>query len=111
MSTTEAVKLYEVGKRGRPVRGIRSGDLNDPYGKTPWQRVVSFFRTVDRADLRSVSAKGVLAGVLVAILTYHLAMMPKRSGKDVGDSVNASIVLGLCAVLVVHSVLTVVRFG
>jgi phospholipid/cholesterol/gamma-HCH transport system permease protein len=71
----------------------------------------AFFRAVDRADLRSVIAKGVLSGVLVAILTYHLAMMPKRSGKDVGDSVNASIVLGLCAVLAVHSVLTVVRFG
>jgi hypothetical protein len=46
MSTTEAIKLYDLGKRGRPIPGIRPGDLDDPYGKTPWQRVVSFFRTV-----------------------------------------------------------------
>ncbi|MCC6197012.1 MAG: hypothetical protein IT518_21365 [Burkholderiales bacterium] len=46
MSTTEAVKLYEVGRRGRPIKGIRPGDLADPYGKTPWQHVVSFARTI-----------------------------------------------------------------
>ena len=46
MSNTEAVKLYEVGQRGRPVRGIRSGDLNDPYAKSPWQHVVAFFAAV-----------------------------------------------------------------
>lgn len=43
MNPTEAIKLYELGQRGRPVPGIRPGDLNDPYGKTPWQSVVSFF--------------------------------------------------------------------
>lgn len=46
MSPTEAVKLYELGQRGRPIPGIRAGDLDDPYGKTPWQHVVSFFGTV-----------------------------------------------------------------
>ena len=43
---TEVLKLYEVGRRGRPVRGIRAGDLNDPYGKTPWQKVVALFGTI-----------------------------------------------------------------
>ena len=46
MSHTEAVKLYQVGKRGKPVRGIRSGDLADPYAKSVWRQVASFFRTV-----------------------------------------------------------------
>lgn len=46
MNPTEAVKLYELGQRGRPIRGIRPGDLNDPYAKTPWQYVVSFFDTL-----------------------------------------------------------------
>jgi hypothetical protein len=46
MSTIEAVKLYELGQRGRPVAGIRAGDLADPYARTPWQSVKSFFRTM-----------------------------------------------------------------
>ena len=71
----------------------------------------AFFRTVERSDLRFVLAKSGISGVLVAIVTYHLAMMPKRSGQDIGDAVNASIVLGLCTVLLVHGALTVVQFG
>ena len=38
--TSMSSKLYEVGLRGRPVPRIRPGDLADPYGKSPWQRVV-----------------------------------------------------------------------
>ena len=71
----------------------------------------AFFRTVTRADLRFVLLKSSISGVLVAILTYHLSMMPKRSGQEVGDAVNASIVAGLCTVLLVHGALTVLQFG
>lgn len=71
----------------------------------------AFFRTVDRADLRYVLLKSVLSGFFVAVCTYHLATGPKRSGRDVGNAVNASIVLGMVIVLAVHAVLTLIQFG
>jgi ABC-type multidrug transport system ATPase subunit/ABC-type transporter Mla maintaining outer membrane lipid asymmetry permease subunit MlaE len=71
---------------------------------------VGFFRTVDAVDLRIVLLKTVLSGFLVALLTYHLAMAPKRSGRDVGDAVNSSIVLGMVAVLAVHGTLTFLAY-
>ena len=71
----------------------------------------AFFRTVERADLRFVVGKSILSGAVVAVLTYHLAMIPKRSGRDVGDAVNSAIVSGLCAVLLVHAALTLVQFA
>lgn len=80
-------------------------------GATDFGWSEAFFRTVTRADLRFVLVKSALSGVLVAMLTYHLAMTPKRSGQDVGDAVNSSIVSGLCTVLLVHGALTVVQFG
>jgi ABC-type multidrug transport system ATPase subunit len=71
----------------------------------------SFFRTFDRADLRFVLLKCVLSGFLIATLTYHLAIAPKRSGHDVGNAVNACIVLGMVTVLLVHSLLTLIQFA
>ncbi len=71
----------------------------------------SFFRTVERQDLRYILLKTVLSGFLVATLTYHLAIGPKRSGRDVGNAVNSCIVLGMVTILLVHSLLTVVQFA
>ena len=64
-----------------------------------------------KADLRFVLWKSTLSGFLVAVLTYHLATGPKRSGREVGEAVNSSIVLGMVLVLVVHSVLTLWQFS
>ena len=61
--------------------------------------------------MRFVIYKTVVSGFLIAVLTFHLASGPKRSGRDVGNSVNACIVLGMVTVLIVHSVLTVLQFG
>lgn len=67
---------------------------------------LAFFHTVDALDLRTVLLKSSLSGYLVALCCYHLATGPKRSGQEVGEAVNASIVLGMALVLVVHAGLT-----
>jgi hypothetical protein len=46
MQAQGILNLYEIGRRGKPVATIQPGDLADPYGKKPWDRVVSFFSTV-----------------------------------------------------------------
>ena len=71
----------------------------------------AFFDTVERVDLRFVLGKSTLSGFLVAVVTYHLATGPKRSGGEVGDAVNSSIVLGMVVVLAVHSLLTIWQFA
>ena len=80
-------------------------------GASTYGWVTSFFRTVDLADMRFLLIKTALSGFLIAVLTYHLAVGPKRSGRDVGNSVNSCIVLGMVTVLLVHSFLTVLQFG
>ena len=45
MQNANVIRVYESGLRGRPVRRIREGDLADPYGKSPWQRVASLWST------------------------------------------------------------------
>ena len=80
-------------------------------GASTYGWLASFFRTVDRADMRFVLLKTMLSGFLIAAVTYHLAVGPKRSGRDVGNSVNSCIVLGMVIVLVVHSTLTILQFG
>lgn len=67
---------------------------------------LAFFHTIDSLDLRTVLLKSCLSGYLVAVTTYHLATGPKRSGQDVGDAVNVSIVYGMALVLIVHAGLT-----
>jgi len=67
---------------------------------------LAFFHTVDAVDLRTVLLKSCLSGYLVAVTSYHLATGPKRSGHEVGEAVNSSIVLGMAMVLVVHAGLT-----
>ena len=46
MQSIQVAKLYENGRRGRPVATIYAGDLSDPYPKGPWARFVSFLSTV-----------------------------------------------------------------
>lgn len=71
---------------------------------------LSFFATVDANDLVFGALKTLLSGFCVAILTYHLGTGPKRSGHDVGASVNGAIVGGMVLVLLVHGSLTLVQF-
>ncbi|GAB4136147.1 MAG: ABC transporter permease [Planctomycetota bacterium] len=72
---------------------------------------LSFFATVEASDLRNVLLKSALSGYLVAVTCFHLAMGPKKSGRDVGEAVNASIVLGMAVVLLVHSALTLLAYA
>ncbi|MBI5850945.1 MAG: ABC transporter permease [Planctomycetes bacterium] len=74
-----------------------------------WARAFVF--ELDRADLRFVALKAMASAILVAIVTYHLATGPKRSGLDVGHAVNGSIVFGMTAVLGVHALLTLVQYS
>ena len=46
MQNATVMSLYEAGLRGRPVPRIEAGDLGDPYGKSPWQRVTSVWSTI-----------------------------------------------------------------
>lgn len=73
-----------------------------------WGR--SFAAEIDVIDLRFALLKTVVSGFLVAIMTYYLAVGPKRSGRDVGVAVNSSIVVGIFLVLLVHAVVTLVQF-
>jgi ABC-type multidrug transport system ATPase subunit/ABC-type transporter Mla maintaining outer membrane lipid asymmetry permease subunit MlaE len=71
---------------------------------------LAFFATVDHRDLWYGLAKTLLSGFAVAVLTYHLGTGPKRSGIDVGESVNGAIVGGMVLVLAVHGLFTLVQF-
>lgn len=71
----------------------------------------NYFLEVSAGDLRMNLLKAALSGFLVAVLTFHLAMSPKRSGRDVGSAVNLSIVIGMLTVLVVHGIATIWQFG
>ena len=71
----------------------------------------AFFDSVEKSDLRFALWKSVISGFLVAVVTYHLATGPKRSGRNVGEAVNASIVLGMVVVLAVHSLFTLWQFS
>jgi len=70
-----------------------------------------YFLEVRAQDLRMVVLKAAVSGFLVAVLTFHLAVSPKRSGRDVGSAVNLSIVVGMMTVLVVHGMVTIWQFG
>ncbi len=67
---------------------------------------MAYFATVDARDLLIVLAKATLSGYLVALCCYHLGTGPKRSGTEVGEAVNAAIVVGMALVLGVHAALT-----
>ena len=63
-------------------------------------------RRPDARDVLVVLTKAALSGYLVALCCYHLGTGPKRSGAEVGQAVNAAIVLGMALVLAVHAALT-----
>jgi len=46
MQNANVIRVYETGLRGRPVARIRPGDLADPYGKSPWRRVVTLWSNI-----------------------------------------------------------------
>jgi hypothetical protein len=46
MHATNVLKLFEVGRRGRPVTTIGPGDLAEPYSKGPWQKAVSLWKAI-----------------------------------------------------------------
>jgi hypothetical protein len=46
MQSANVIRVYETGLRGRPVARIRPGDLAEPYGKSPWQRVATLWSTI-----------------------------------------------------------------
>lgn len=71
----------------------------------------SFFMTVDANDVLIVLGKSTLSGYLVALCCYHLGTGPKRSGAEVGESVNSAIVVGMALVLSVHAALTFVFYA
>ena len=71
----------------------------------------AFFGEVTAADLRWNLLRSLVSGFLIAVTTFYLATGPKRSGRDVGESVNRAIVVGIFIVLLVHSVATLIQFG
>lgn len=71
----------------------------------------AYFMTVDAHDVLVVLGKSTLSGYLVALTCYHLGTGPKRSGAEVGESVNSAIVLGMALVLAVHAGLTFVIYA
>ncbi|HIE72096.1 MAG TPA: ATP-binding cassette domain-containing protein [Planctomycetes bacterium] len=66
----------------------------------------AYFMTVRAQDVLVILGKSTLSGYLVALTCYHLGTGPKRSGGDVGESVNSAIVVGMALVLTVHAGLT-----
>lgn len=66
----------------------------------------AYFMTVTAKDVLVVLGKATLSGYLVAVACYHLGTGPKRSGADVGESVNSAIVVGMALVLAVHAGIT-----
>jgi hypothetical protein len=43
---SEVMKVYHIGRRGRPVRMIVAGDLTDPYRRSPWRRIVTLWNEI-----------------------------------------------------------------
>jgi len=71
----------------------------------------AYFLKVDAGDVLAVLGKSTLSGYLVAVACYHLGVAPKRSGADVGEAVNAAIVVGMAVVLGVHALATFMLYG
>ncbi|MBL8756586.1 MAG: ABC transporter permease [Planctomycetes bacterium] len=75
-------------------------------GITTFGWATAWYATVDARDVLVVLLKSTLSGYLVALTCYHLGTGPKRSGGEVGDAVNSSIVIGMALVLAVHAGIT-----
>jgi len=46
MPNVNAIRVFEMGLRGRPVPRIGEGDLADPYGKSPLRRLATLWTTI-----------------------------------------------------------------
>jgi len=46
VQNANVIRIYETGLRGRPVARIGAGDLAEPYGKSPWQRVKALWSDI-----------------------------------------------------------------
>ncbi|MCA8949902.1 MAG: ABC transporter permease [Planctomycetes bacterium] len=79
-------------------------------GFTPAGWAAAWFAAVTAQDLAVVLAKAGLSGFAAALCCYHLATGPKRSGAEVGEAVNAAIVIGMGLVLAIHAILTFVVY-
>ncbi len=101
--------ITAAGMVGASVTSLLAARLVIGTSTVGWAS--AFFDSVEKGDLRFVLWKSVISGFLVAVVTYHLATGPKRSGRDVGEAVNSSIVLGMVVVLVVHSLFTLWQFS
>ncbi|MCK5944435.1 MAG: ABC transporter permease [Planctomycetes bacterium] len=84
---------------------------NAVSGTTMVNWATAYFMTVDAHDVLVVLGKSTLSGYLVALACYHLGTGPKRSGADVGESVNSAIVVGMALVLAVHAGITFVVYA
>lgn len=76
-------------------------------GFTASSWAVAWFGAVTAGDLLAVLAKSSLSGFATALCCYHLATGPKRSGAEVGESVNAAIVVSTALVLAIHAAVTI----
>ena len=84
---------------------------NAVSGTTMVNWATAYFMTVDAHDVLIVLGKSTLSGYLVALACYHLGTGPKRSGAEVGESVNSAIVVGMALVLAVHAGITFVVYA
>ncbi len=47
MQAQATLKVYEIGRRGRPVATIEAGDLGDPYvTHGPWQKLTTLWSEI-----------------------------------------------------------------
>ncbi|MFK7739504.1 MAG: ABC transporter permease [Planctomycetota bacterium] len=84
---------------------------NTVSGITISNWATGYFMTVRAHDALIVLLKSTLSGYLVAVACYHLGTGPKRSGAEVGESVNSAIVVGMALVLAVHAGITFVVYS
>lgn len=80
-------------------------------GTSSYSWASAFSEKLVPEDFYFAAIKTMLSGFLVAIQTYYLSMGPKKSGSDVGEAVNRSIVWGIFTVLLVHSLFTLAQFS
>lgn len=93
-----------VGIVSAAFAGLLATRMVSGIATSAW--AMAWFAAMEAWDLRLVLAKSALSGWFVALATWHLATGPKRSGAEVGEAVNAAVVVGMGLVLLVHGSLT-----
>ena len=104
-----AMPLVTLG--GVVAAALASLIASSASGITPVGWATAYFMTVSAKDVLFVLGKATLSGYLVAVACYHLGTGPKRSGADVGESVNSAIVVGMALVLAVHAGITFLAYA